>query len=581
MNKFLLSLILLSGFLHLGNAAEFTDSQSQYLPTEMLVNPGLENGKTGWTTSTDGPAATITTPLSTATEFGKRNGSFRCNGTSGGAGTCKFIQDVTTTISSDGYVAGYLKVPTGAVVAISSRKNGVVVDTISTTTDPRILDNDAWIRYEIPSITGTTSTGIEIAITVGGSDDITILGDKFNLHIGKITSNAPLITGRQAYTPAFTGFGTPTGVSFEWFQVGSSVHIEGRFTTGTPTGVEARISLPNNYISSSSIVARKVVGSGSVALSTTTNNFGGVKALIEPSVGYLTFGIERSASAGITKDNGTEFGTGSLVSFYAIVPVQGLSNSINTYTQQCQSDLECADRFTFNVSPSGVVTGDTLDIVNGNAVITDTSTYTYTFNNGVFPVNPFCTVELSENANNARFAKTMIEATTDSYQVKTFATSTGTSFSSIANAHLVTCFRAGADFKPRRGIIGSFKHIPSTPNAQIKECFLHFGGASDGSICNSSPCTVHWNTCNANTPTRIGSGLYNVSWPDGTYKPNGRVHCNMTGTRSGLTSTAIADLSPFYKANSSGGIDTLEVRTGTYAANADGFMSIECRGEEY
>ncbi len=48
-----------------------------------------------------------------------------------------------------------------------------------------------------------------------------------------------------AYTPTFTGFGTATAIEFWWKRVGDSIQIKGKFTAGTLTSTEARISLPS------------------------------------------------------------------------------------------------------------------------------------------------------------------------------------------------------------------------------------------------------------------------------------------------------------------------------------------------
>lgn len=58
--------------------------------------------------------------------------------------------------------------------------------------------------------------------------------------IGRHTNTAP-----AAYTPTFTGFGTASGVSFQWCRTdGVWIRIWGTFTSGTTTAVTGRISLP-------------------------------------------------------------------------------------------------------------------------------------------------------------------------------------------------------------------------------------------------------------------------------------------------------------------------------------------------
>lgn len=132
----------------------------------------------------------------------------------------------------------------------------------------------------------------------------------------------PNIGPWQTYTPTFTGFGTVSTQSFRWRQVGESIEIQGRFTSGTVTATEARISLPNNYVSSSSYSSLEVVGyAGS------TNNDQQIGVLIEPSVSYFTFGRSNSGGVSIlTKANGNNtISNGDSLSFRVMVQVQGLS----------------------------------------------------------------------------------------------------------------------------------------------------------------------------------------------------------------------------------------------------------------
>lgn len=58
------------------------------------------------------------------------------------------------------------------------------------------------------------------------------------------TLAAANVTTWQSYTPTFTGFGTPTDVSFMYRQVGTNYEVRGVFTTGTVSSSAATITLP-------------------------------------------------------------------------------------------------------------------------------------------------------------------------------------------------------------------------------------------------------------------------------------------------------------------------------------------------
>lgn len=78
------------------------------------------------------------------------------------------------------------------------------------------------------------------------------------------------------YTPVFTGLGTVTGATF-WYKTdgADSIFIKGTFTTGTPTGAIAQISLPNGYTSQAS----KMNG--------TIENVGGMAQAIQNTASFL------------------------------------------------------------------------------------------------------------------------------------------------------------------------------------------------------------------------------------------------------------------------------------------------------
>lgn len=134
----------------------------------------------------------------------------------------------------------------------------------------------------------------------------------------------PNIGPWHTYTPTFTGFGTVSTQSFRWRQVGESVEIAGRFLTGTTTATEARISLPNNYTSSSSYVTLEFAG-GSVGNSTSVAGRTS-HPLIEPSVQYITFGYGDNSVNQLSKTNGNGIAANATtLSVNATVRVQGLS----------------------------------------------------------------------------------------------------------------------------------------------------------------------------------------------------------------------------------------------------------------
>lgn len=137
----------------------------------------------------------------------------------------------------------------------------------------------------------------------------------------KIARAALNITDDVAYTPTFTGFGTPTNVSFFWSRVGNRIKGMGKFTSGIATGVEARLSLPGSLISDSTLIP-SIMSCGKFVTNNNSANVYGL--LIESGVGYITFAYGSGVTAGLTKQNANNFASsGQIFSLEFELPVAG------------------------------------------------------------------------------------------------------------------------------------------------------------------------------------------------------------------------------------------------------------------
>lgn len=142
-----------------------------------------------------------------------------------------------------------------------------------------------------------------------------------------IVSNAlPYVTPWVTYTPTFTGYGTAASVSMWSRRVGDTLEVRGKFTSGTPTGVEARISLGFNGTDGNVTSSATKVASIQLAGDIVSSAAGATTlyALIESAVGYLTLGAQSAALAALTKQNGNVvFVAGNVISIVATVPISG------------------------------------------------------------------------------------------------------------------------------------------------------------------------------------------------------------------------------------------------------------------
>lgn len=165
---------------------------------------------------------------------------------------------------------------------------------------------------------GTTSTGAFQSVSgVGSSGNVLTSNGAGALPTWQASTGVGNWTG---YTPTFTGFGTVTNINCFYKTVGGdTIEIQGRFTSGTSTATEARISLPGGYTSNSTNVPVLLLA-GSFTYSSASAAQGYM--LIEQSVTYMTFGLSGAVNAGLTKVQGsTLVGAGVDISFRATIPI--------------------------------------------------------------------------------------------------------------------------------------------------------------------------------------------------------------------------------------------------------------------
>ncbi|WDR03616.1 hypothetical protein PSQ19_05980 [Devosia algicola] len=163
-------------------------------------------------------------------------------------------------------------------------------------------------------------------ITTGTTRTITVPDANGTIALTSNIPTVPIVTDWVAYTPAFQGFGTPTGVSMWSRRVGDTLQIRGKFTTGTGTAVEGRIFLGYNGTSSNvasdstKVVSIQLAGTLVLSIGASVYSF---YALIESGTGYLTFGFHDATTSGMTKQTGSQLGTATTVSIMAEVPISG------------------------------------------------------------------------------------------------------------------------------------------------------------------------------------------------------------------------------------------------------------------
>lgn len=131
----------------------------------------------------------------------------------------------------------------------------------------------------------------------------------------------------RSYTPTFTGFGTPTNVECQEKRDGADNLIRCKFTPGTTTPTEARVSLPTGLVAAGTSIIPSIQVAGD--WTGTTGIPAGPVVLIEPGVAYVTFGYMNATYSGLFKQNANNMTGSSPLSFTARVPISGWTGNQN------------------------------------------------------------------------------------------------------------------------------------------------------------------------------------------------------------------------------------------------------------
>jgi hypothetical protein len=262
-------------------------------------------------------------------------------------------------------------------------------------------------------------------------------------------ASTSIITAWTSYTPTFTGFGTVSTQSFSYRQIGDTIHIQGRFITGTVTGVEARVSLPT-VCSSSSSSYTTLENVGTWVRSATATTHGGI-TLIEPSVGYITFSDVNTfsgSSAGVLAKTtaNASFGNTDTVVLNAYVRCTGMPgvipapNYVGYATNNGSSAIriEGASLAAPSAGACAVTEVGGSDWINGNCTSGATGVCTCTLNSGIFSSAPKCQISI-ENLAAGNSRDEQITSTSTSTIVTFTATSGGTA---VNNDVFIMCMGA-------------------------------------------------------------------------------------------------------------------------------------------
>lgn len=197
----------------------------------------------------------------------------------------------------------------------ASGNSGRKLKIIKTTSDTTALTIDG---NGSETINGSTTTTINTQY-----ETLTLQCDGSNWFIVDRKTDTEWV----AYTPTFQGAGTATSVNFFSRRVGDTLHIHGKFTTGTVTASEARVNLGFNggdgnvSADSTKMASLRNVGIWAAGATTAT----AVKVVLaEPSAAYVTFGVNVTTTPELSKLTGSgAWASSTTYTLKAEIPISG------------------------------------------------------------------------------------------------------------------------------------------------------------------------------------------------------------------------------------------------------------------
>lgn len=253
-------------------------------------------------------------------------------------------------------------------------------------------------------------------------------------------------------------------------------------------------------------------------------------------------------------------------------------NSLSYYNGSAWVDLLATsgspltdDVFSFQVSSSGVVSGESADFINGNC--TNANPSVCTFNSGVgITVAPNCDTTVTNTAANlALTAPASSSSTTITIQQNSSIVATQEPFA-------VVCQKSGADHTSAlsHGVLAStlvgYAQVPGVTTGNVDIFSVSYGTTNASTVCSASPCSYLDQIGTAvSSITRSGSGAYTLNLAR-TYT---KLKCVATGSR-------VTNIVSVYIAMSCASCSTIAMTSYTVDAApvvaADTFGSVMCQG---
>jgi len=459
--------------------AQLAPTDGQYVELNLLTNGGFENGKAGWVTTgvTSFTSSTINLQEGAKSAALVTSGSWTLSQSLTKYATGKAGQNAEVAIwvqsaATDIWLCPFMD----SNVLATSTANGCMQYTGAGLPQRMVV----YPQY------GNSSNGIRLS----GSSATTVYVDKATLKDRPLLAQGQTVKAPTAFTPTSPNgsFGSINTTSCSYSLNGMYLSAKCRFAAGSLAASPARISLPNNYtIGAQNVAGTFVVGTFKRNRGESSPLGGNVLAITGNN--YIEFGAE---GAGLTANplvaqNATAIFNTSEVIFFEIynLPIAELASTDGAFTTRCDNPLSCETVLTADFSNAGIKSNDGLGWINGNASLSNTSTFAITFTSGVFTTAPTCFYTI--NISGAAVVFSEVAPTSSGVTVRTLQS---LSAANLAFPFTIMCRKNGADYLSARTsqqIIQS-RDMLMSPGAVRTDFFTVSYGATSNTNCTSGAC---------------------------------------------------------------------------------------------
>lgn len=290
---------------------------------------------------------------------------------------------MSNLVDSGTFVAGTSTSDSDVIVYLYDITNAVLIEPSSF----KFLSNSTTIsdKFQASFQTASNSTSYRLILHCATTSAVAyaLKLDSISVSPSVYVFGSP-VSDYPSYVATTQGLGvTPTVIGS---RVGSYYMAEVRFTLGTTTASEARISLPPGLVVSSNLGANTLVGK--ITLNSLNSANDDYSVLAVAGNNYLTFGNNGAANSGLTNIAGTAFPSSIAASLFFKVPIAGWSSSVQTSDQTDTRIVAAAYKGVSSTS----VTGGTAPTFTNKIYDTHSA---YTSNAFVAPVPGYYRVTLS------------------------------------------------------------------------------------------------------------------------------------------------------------------------------------------